>query len=138
MRRDDGRALPTFVSQALAGEPITVNGAGRQTRSFCYVDDLIEGLWRLLQTGITGPMNLGNPEEVTVLELAERVRAAVGADVEIVHVDQPVDDPQVRRPDISLALRELGWEPTIHLRDGLERMVAWARRAWAERGVETS
>jgi dTDP-glucose 4,6-dehydratase len=137
MRRDDGRALPTFVSQALAGEPITVNGAGRQTRSFCYVDDLIEGLWRLLQSGITGPMNLGNPEEVTVLELAERVRAAVGADVEIVHVDQPVDDPQVRRPDISLALRELGWEPTIYLRDGLQRMVAWARRAWAERRVET-
>jgi dTDP-glucose 4,6-dehydratase len=130
MRRKDGRALPTFLSQALAGQPITVQGDGAQTRSLCYVDDLVEGLWRLLVSDLTGPVNLGNPEELTVLELAERVRAAVGADVEILHVDRPVDDPQVRRPDISLARLELGWEPKVPLETGLERMVAWASKEW--------
>ena len=130
MRRNDGRALPTFLSQALAGQPITVHGDGAQTRSLCYVDDLVEGLWRLLISDLPGPVNLGNPEEITVLELAERVRAAVGADVEIVHVDRPVDDPQVRRPDISLAQLELGWEPKVPLETGLERMVEWAAGEW--------
>ncbi len=131
MRRGDGRAVPTFVSQALAGAPITVHGDGAQTRSLCFVDDLVDGLWRLLVSETTGPVNLGNPEEITVLALAERVRDAVGADVEIVHVDRPVDDPNVRRPDISLARRELGWEPQVPLEIGLKRMVAWAQSAWA-------
>jgi dTDP-glucose 4,6-dehydratase len=130
MRRGDGRAVPTFVSQALRGEPLTVHGDGGQTRSLCFVDDLVEGLWRLLGSDIEGPVNLGNPEEITVLELAERVRATVGADVEIAFVDRPEDDPQVRRPDISLARLELGWEPKVPLETGLERMVAWAAQAW--------
>jgi len=130
MRRDDGRAVPTFVSQALRGEPITVHGDGTQTRSLCYVDDLVEGLWRLFVSDLTGPVNLGNPEEVTVLELAERVRAAVGAEVPIEFTERPEDDPQVRRPDISLARLELGWEPKVPLDTGLERMVAWASEAW--------
>jgi dTDP-glucose 4,6-dehydratase len=130
MRRDDGRAVPTFVSQALRGEPITVHGDGSQTRSLCYVDDLVEGLWRLLVSDLPGPVNLGNPEEVTVLELAERVRVAVGADVPIEFTRRPEDDPQVRRPDISLARLELGWEPKVPLETGLERMVAWASEAW--------
>jgi dTDP-glucose 4,6-dehydratase len=131
MRRNDGRAMPTFLSQALAGQDITVQGDGAQTRSLCYVDDLVEGLWRLLVADMTGPVNLGNPEEISVLELAQRVRAAVGADVEIVHVERPVDDPQVRRPDISLARLELGWEPKVPLETGLEKMVAWASEVWA-------
>jgi dTDP-glucose 4,6-dehydratase len=131
MRRDDGRAVPSFVARALAGRPLTVHGDGSQTRSLCYVDDLVEGLWRLFESDVSGPVNLGNPEEVTVLELAERVRAAVGADVGIEFVERPVDDPQVRRPDISLARLELGWEPKVPLETGLERIVAWARRAWA-------
>ena len=130
MRRDDGRAVPTFVSQALNGQPITVHGDGSQTRSLCFVDDLVEGLWRLLVSDLVGPVNLGNPEEVTVLELAERVRAAVGKDVPIDFTDRPVDDPRVRRPDISLAKEELGWEPKVPLESGLERMVAWATDAW--------
>ena len=130
MRRHDGRAVPTFVSQALRGEPITVHGDGSQTRSLCYVDDLVEGLWRLFVSDLTGPVNLGNPEEVTVLELAERVRAAVAADVPIEFTQRPEDDPQVRRPDISLARLELGWEPKVPLETGLERMVAWASEAW--------
>jgi dTDP-glucose 4,6-dehydratase len=131
MRPDDGRAVPTFVRQALHGEPLTVHGDGTQTRSLCYVDDLIEGLWRLIVSDLTGPVNLGNPEEVTVLHLAERVRAATGADVPIAFVDRPEDDPQVRRPDVGLARLELGWEPKVPLETGLERMVAWAAEAWA-------
>ena len=131
MRRDDGRAVPTFVSQSLNGEPITVHGDGSQTRSLCFVDDLVEGLWRLFVSDLVGPVNLGNPEEVTVLELAERVRAAAGSDVPIEFTDRPVDDPQVRRPDISLARNELGWEPKVPLEAGLERMVGWAAEAWA-------
>ena len=130
MRRDDGRAVPTFVSQALRGEPITVHGDGTQTRSLCYVDDLVEGLWRMLVSDLTGPVNLGNPEEVTVLELAERVRTAARAEVPIAFTERPEDDPQVRRPDISLARLELGWEPKVPLETGLERMVAWASEAW--------
>jgi nucleoside-diphosphate-sugar epimerase len=130
MRRDDGRAVPTFVSQALRGEPITVHGDGSQTRSLCHVDDLVEGLWRLVASDLTGPVNLGNPEEVTVLELAERVRAAASAEVPIEFTERPEDDPQVRRPDISLARLELGWEPKVPLETGLERMVAWASEAW--------
>ncbi len=130
MRRDDGRAVPSFVAQALAGKRLTVHGDGSQTRSLCYVDDLVEGLWRLFVSDRTGPMNLGNPEEVPVLELAMRVREVVGADVDVEFVRRPVDDPQMRRPDISAARLELGWEPKVPLRIGLERMVAWARRAW--------
>jgi len=130
MRRDDGRAVPTFVRQALGGEPLTVHADGTQTRFLCYVDDLVEGLWRLLVSDLAGPVILGNPEEVTVLELAERVRAAIGTDVPIAFGERPEDDPQVRRPDIGLARLELGWEPKVPLDTGCERMVAWASEPW--------
>jgi dTDP-glucose 4,6-dehydratase len=124
MRLDDGRAVPNFIGQARRGEPLTVHGDGRQTRSLCYVDDLIEGLWRMLHADVTGPVNLGNPNEVTVLELAELVRDLVGSGSRIVFAPRPVDDPQVRCPDISLARAELGWEPVVPLEDGLRRTIA--------------
>jgi dTDP-glucose 4,6-dehydratase len=131
MRRDDGRAVPTFMAQALTGRPLTVHGDGRQTRSLCYVDDLIEGFWRLLNTDLQDPVNLGNPEEVSVLRLAEAVRDAAGSRSEIAFTDRPVDDPEVRCPDISLARNRLGWEPQVPLADGLKRAVEWAREAWS-------
>lgn len=131
MRPDDGRAVPTFITQALAGEPITVHGDGSQTRSLCYVDDLIEGFWRLLKSDLAQPVNLGNPEEVTVLELAERIRDACGSGSEIRFTERMADDPERRRPDISLARERLGWEPTVSLADGLDRTVKWARDAWS-------
>lgn len=124
MRRDDGRAVPSFLAQAMRGDPITVHGDGSQTRSLCYVDDLVEGVWRLLGSDLTGPVNLGNPNEVTILELAELVRDLTGSDSEIVFTRRPVDDPQVRCPDISLAKAELGWEPRVSLPDGLTRTIA--------------
>ncbi|HET9725041.1 MAG TPA: UDP-glucuronic acid decarboxylase family protein [Actinomycetota bacterium] len=124
MRLDDGRAVPNFVTQALRGEPLTVHGDGSQTRSLCYVDDLIEGIWRVLGADLTGPVNLGNPNEVTVLELAELVREVTRSRSEIVFTERPVDDPEVRRPDIALARSALGWEPVVTLREGLTRTVA--------------
>ena len=130
MRARDGRAVPTFLRQAQAGEPITVHGEGSQTRSLCYVSDLIEGFWRLMAWDGTGPVNLGNPEEVTVRELAERIRDEVGSSSELAFVDRPEDDPERRCPDISLARAELGWEPKVPLDEGLARTVAWAREAW--------
>ena len=130
MRARDGRAVPTFLRQAQAGEPITVHGEGSQTRSLCYVSDLIEGFWRLMAWDGTGPVNLGNPEEVTVRELAERIRDEVGSSSELAFVDRPEDDPERRCPDISLARAELGWEPKVPLDEGLARTVGWAREAW--------
>jgi dTDP-glucose 4,6-dehydratase len=130
MRMDDGRAVPTFIQQGLRGEPITVHGDGSQTRSLCYVDDLIEGLWRLLKSDQVGPMNLGNPHEVKVFEIAEQVRALTAGTSEIVFVDRPEDDPERRRPDITLAASVLGWAPEVHLADGLSRTVVWAKQAW--------
>jgi dTDP-glucose 4,6-dehydratase len=127
MRRHDGRAVPAFVTQALAGEPITVFGDGSQTRSLCYVDDLVDGLERLLLSDHPLPVNLGNPSEITVLELARTVREVCGSGSEIVFEPLPVDDPRRRRPDIALAREILGWEPTVSLRDGLSRTVAWWR-----------
>ena len=129
LRIDDGRAVPTFIAQALRGEPLTVHGDGTQTRSLCYVADLVEGLWRLLISDVVGPINMGNPEEVTVNHLAELVRTIVGSASEIVHVDRPEDDPTVRRPDITLAKSALAWEPKIALEVGLARTVAWAVEA---------
>lgn len=131
MRRGDGRAVPTFIEQALAGEPLTVHGDGSQTRSLCFVDDLIEGIWRLLNAPVTGPMNVGNPEEVTIRELAERIVAATGSASELTFVDRPVDDPEQRCPDISFARSATGWEPRVSLDEGLRHTVAWAAAAWA-------
>jgi UDP-glucuronate decarboxylase len=135
MRLDDGRAFCTFAVQALRGEPLTVHGDGSQTRSLCYVDDLIEGIWRLLGSDLVGPVNLGNPEEVTILELARTVARAAGVEGRIELRPRPVDDPEVRRPDITRAMTELGWKPTVSLEEGAQRTVPWFRRALeADRG----
>jgi dTDP-glucose 4,6-dehydratase len=125
MRPNDGRAIPAFASQALTGKPITVAGDGSQTRSIIYVDDLVEGIMRLLRSDLAGPVNLGNPHEVSVLHLAETIRRLVGSASEITFVERPVDDPSVRQPDISLASHELGWEPKVEFEDGLARTIEW-------------
>jgi dTDP-glucose 4,6-dehydratase len=127
MRPRDGRAIPTFVRQALEDKPITVFGDGSQTRSFCYVDDLVRGLHLLATSGEHLPVNLGNPAEFTVLELAEAVIRVTGSASEIVHEALPVDDPRVRRPDIDRATSLLGWSPQIELEDGLRRLLGIAR-----------
>jgi dTDP-glucose 4,6-dehydratase len=126
-RRDDGRAVTQFIVQALEGKPLTVHGDGSQTRSFCYVDDLIEGILRLLDSGEHDPVNLGNPEEYTVLELATMIKELARSDSEIVYEPRPVDDPAVRRPDISRAKELLGWEPRIPVREGLAKTIEWFR-----------
>ncbi len=120
MRLNDGRALPAFMGQALRGEDVTVFGDGSQTRSFCYVSDLCEGIYRLMLSGEVNPVNIGNPVETTILEFAKRVVALVGSGVKIVHRDLPVDDPKVRQPDITRARNLLGWEPRVNLDDGLK------------------
>jgi dTDP-glucose 4,6-dehydratase len=125
MRTDDGRAVPTFFSQALAGEPLTVHGDGQQTRSLCYVDDLVAGFVALLASDTVGPVNLGSPYEVTMTELASTIIEVCGSSSEIVSIARPVDDPQVRRPDTTLAERALGWHAEVKLRDGLERTLPW-------------
>jgi dTDP-glucose 4,6-dehydratase len=124
MRPHDGRAIPTFVRQALANEPLTVFGDGSQTRSFCYVDDLIRGLYLLARSGEHLPVNIGNPNEFTLLELAETVIKVTGSSSEIVFEALPVDDPQVRQPDITRATQILGWKPEIDLEEGLQRTLA--------------
>src|SRR6266581_4370992 len=123
MRPNDGRAVPTFVRQALEGKPLTVFGDGSQTRSFCYVDDLIRGLVLLAESSEHLPVNLGNPGEFTLNELAEAVLRVIGSKSEIVYEALPVDDPQVRQPDITRARQLLGWEPQIQLEEGLRRML---------------
>jgi dTDP-glucose 4,6-dehydratase len=127
MRLNDGRIVPNFVAQALRGEPITVFGTGTQTRSFCYVDDNVEGMWRLLHSRHTTPVNIGNPQELTVLEFAQAVQRLVGSSCELVSRPLPEDDPRVRKPDIALARTVLGWEPKIALDEGMRRTIAWFR-----------
>jgi dTDP-glucose 4,6-dehydratase len=128
MRPNDGRAIPTFIRQALAGEPLTVAGDGTQTRSVCHVDDLVAGILKLLRSELVGPVNIGNPAELTVLALAQRIVALAGSPSEIAFIPRPADDPSVRRPDITLARTQLGWEPQISLDDGLGRTIDWFRR----------
>ena len=123
MRPHDGRAIPSFVRQALAGEPLTIYGDGTQTRSFCYVDDLIRGLHLLALGEEHLPVNLGNPGEFTINELAQTVLRATGSSSEIVHEALPVDDPKVRQPDITRARQVLAWEPEVSLEDGLRRLI---------------
>jgi len=127
MHPNDGRVVSNFILQALRGEDITIYGDGRQTRSFCYVDDLVEGLIRLMESeaGVTGPINLGNPGEFTIKQLAEHVIDLTGSTSALVNKPLPQDDPKQRQPDISLAKRELSWEPTIELRDGLTKTIAY-------------
>jgi len=128
MRLNDGRAIPNFMTQALRGEPITVFGDGQQTRSFCYVDDLVEGIFRLLRSDLSGPVNVGNPEEWTVQQMAEAVRELAGNDVPIVHQGLPVDDPKVRQPDITQAREKLDWAPKTDITEGLRRTLEDFRR----------
>ena len=124
MRRHDGRAIPTFLRQALEGSPLTVFGDGSQTRSFCYVDDTVEGLFKLAMSDYHLPVNVGNPAEMTLLELAETIIAVTGTSSKVVFEGLPTDDPKVRRPDIARAREVLGWEPAVTLEDGLRRTVA--------------
>jgi UDP-glucuronate decarboxylase len=129
MAISDGRVVSNFVVQALRGEDITIYGDGQQTRSFQYVSDLIEGMLRVMATGddFTGPVNLGNPGEFTMLELAEKVIKKIGGKSKIVFRPLPSDDPKMRRPDISIAKRELGWEPKVSLDEGLDNMIEYFR-----------
>ena len=128
MRLEDGRAIPAFMSQALTGRPVTVFGDGRQTRSFCYIDDMVRGIEALLLSGHPGPVNIGNPREMTLLEMARAVIDLTGSKSRIVHRPLPTDDPKVRQPDIRLARKVLRWEPRVGLRTGLQRTVRYFRR----------
>ena len=129
MHPNDGRVVSNFIVQALRGEDITMYGDGKQTRSFCYVDDLIDGMIKLMNSreDFSGPVNIGNPGEFTMLELAEIVLRLTGSKSGITHLPLPADDPTQRRPDISLARKELGWEPTITLEEGLVKTIAYFR-----------
>jgi len=127
MRKDDGRAIPNFISQALSNRPITVYGDGKQTRSFCYVDDLIAGLYKLMLSKEESPFNLGNQDEMPILELANLIIKLTNSSSKITYKPLPTDDPKVRRPDITKAKRYLKWEPTTGLREGLETTIEWFR-----------
>jgi dTDP-glucose 4,6-dehydratase len=129
MRLTDGRAIPTFVRQALAGEPLTVYGDGSQTRSFTYVTDLVAGIWKLMQASVNDPVNLGNPREMTLLELAKQILRLSGSHSDITFRPLPTDDPKVRQPDIGKARRLLGWEPVVEVEEGLRRTIEWYRRS---------
>ncbi|TBR26296.1 SDR family oxidoreductase [bacterium] len=125
MRREDGRAVPNFITQALAGKPLTVYGDGSQTRSLCYVSDLVDGILRLLDSKSTGPVNIGNPHELTILQIAEAIKRLTKSKSRIVRKPLPTDDPKVRRPDITLAKKLLGWSPKVPVEVGLRRTIAY-------------
>lgn len=129
MRVEDGRAIPAFMSQALRGEPLTVFGDGSQTRSVCYVDDLVDGIYRLLHSSINDPVNVGNPDEITMKKLAEEIIALTGSSSAISYKDLPQDDPKVRRPDITTAITQLGWTPKVDRAEGLRHTLAYFRKA---------
>ena len=129
MRADDGRLVPTLIGQALAGEALTIHGDGEQTRSLCFIDDLVDGLLRLLVADRSAPCNLGSDVEVTVLDVADRIRGLIDSNLEVVHIDRPSTDPQRRRPDLRVARDLLGWQAEVDLDDGLQRTIAWARSA---------
>ena len=128
MRMNDGRAIPNFIRQALTGEPLTVYGDGSQTRSFTYVADLVDGIWRLMQAPVHEPVNLGNPHEMTLVELAKRVLRLTGSASPLVFQPLPVDDPRVRQPDITRARALLDWEPRVDVDEGLARTIDWFRQ----------
>ena len=129
MRMNDGRAIPNFLRQALTDEPMTVYGDGSQTRSFTYIDDLVDGIWRLMQSAVHDPVNLGNPHEMTLLELAKRVQRLTGTGSQIQFLPLPQDDPRVRQPDITRARALLGWEPRVEVDEGLAKTIDWFRAA---------
>lgn len=128
MRPDDGRAIPNFIRQSLAGEPVTVAGDGSQTRSICYVDDLVDAVVRMADGDHAGPINLGNPHEISMLELARTIIAMTESPSSILHVERPLDDPTVRQPDTTLARQVLRWEPKVDICEGLARTIEWFRR----------
>lgn len=128
MRDHDGRAIPNFIDQAIKGEPVTVYGDGLQTRSFCYVSDLIAGIYKLMQSDLNEPVNIGNPNEMTLLDLAKKIIQLTGSDSDIEYKPLPVNDPKVRRPDIAKAQRELAWKPKIELREGLTSTIGWFKQ----------
>jgi dTDP-glucose 4,6-dehydratase len=132
MRLDDGRVVPTLVGQALRNEPLTVFGDGLQTRSFCYVSDNVDGMWRLLHSDFTDPVNVGNPQEMTILAFAQAVQRHIGSHCEIVHRPLPQDDPKVRKPDITRAREVLGWEPRVGFEEGMRLTIPWFRERVAE------
>jgi len=136
MRIDDGRALPTFMSQALNGEPLTVYGDGSQTRSFCYVDDLVDGIFRLLMSDESRPVNIGNPDEITIKEFAEEIIELTNSDSPLTFEPLPKDDPQVRQPDITRAREVLGWSPAVDRKDGLNRTLDYFREEMGLSRVE--
>tara|TARA_Y100000310_G_scaffold181675_1_gene181682 strand:- start:4091 stop:5026 length:936 start_codon:yes stop_codon:yes gene_type:complete len=125
MRADDGRAVPTFINQALKNEPITIFGDGKQTRSFCFVSDEVEGIYRLMTSDINNPVNIGNPLEISILQLAEKIIELTNSKSEIVFKPLPSDDPKVRRPDITKAKKELDWEPKVELEEGLKKTIEY-------------
>ena len=125
LRPNDGRVVSNFIAQALAGEPLTVYGSGQQTRSFCYVDDLVRGLIAMLDSEQVGPINLGNPIEMTVTELASKIIELTGSDSSLTYEPLPTDDPTCRRPNITRAAEQLGWAPTIDVDEGLRKTIAW-------------
>lgn len=128
MRVDDGRALPSFLSQMLKGKDITVYGDGSQTRSFCYVSDLVEGIYKLLMSEEKEPVNIGNPEEISILDFAKELKELTGSSSKIVNNPLPVDDPKVRQPDITKARKQLGWEPKVHRKEGLTKTIEYFRK----------
>lgn len=127
MRPNDGRAIPNFIRQALTGEPVTVAGDGLQTRSICYVDDLVAGILAMAASDHSGPINIGNPHEISMLDLANWIVRLVDSDSPVVHIDRPVDDPTVRRPDTTVAEQELGWRPVVPIEEALLRTITWFR-----------
>ena len=132
MRLDDGRVIPTFIRQALTSEPLTVHGDGDQTRSFCYVSDLIDGLVALMDSGVETPVNVGNNDERSITELAELILDITGSDSDLVHEGRPPQDPEIRQPDLTKAKQELDWEPVVGLREGIERTLPYFRAAISE------
>ncbi|NOZ57316.1 MAG: SDR family oxidoreductase [Calditrichaeota bacterium] len=128
MRMNDGRAIPAFISQALRGEPITIFGEGKQTRSFCYVDDQVDGIYRLLMSDLHEPVNIGNPDEMTIRQLAEKILELTGSSSPLVNRPLPEDDPRVRQPDITRARKLLGWEPKVDIETGLRRTIEWFKK----------
>lgn len=132
MRHHDGRVVPNFIDQALKGEPLTVYGDGSQTRSFCYVSDLVDGIIKLMASKLNEPVNIGNPREMSILQFAKMINEMMGSGREIVFKDLPVDDPKQRRPDITKAKRELGWEPKVDFEQGLARTIKWFRENYTE------
>jgi len=128
IRKDDGRSVPNFINQGINNSPITVYGDGKQTRSFCYVDDLIKGIYSLMVSDINDPVNLGNPDEHTIKEIAELIKKLTKSKSKIIFEKLPIDDPRVRRPDISKAKKELGWKPKINLEEGLNKTIDYFKK----------